>query len=123
MDIQTIKQLNEIATDGFVPDLTVLLDLNPEESLARVSNELSLFDSADQRVPRRADNESERRFEEAPLMFHRNVRHGYLKLSNKDRRWCVVRANQAGHRVADAILKRVRRLLIEHGVPSSVFQG
>ncbi|MEE8046937.1 MAG: dTMP kinase [Dehalococcoidia bacterium] len=120
-DIETIKQLNDIATAGVVPDLTVLLDADPKISLARVSNEPNLFDGSDGSGAGRVDNENERRFEEQPLKFHQNIRKGYLELSESDPRWCVVRADQAGHRVADAILKRVRRLLIEREVPETVF--
>lgn len=117
--IETIKTLNEIATAGLTPDLTVLLDADPEFSLSRVTNEPDLFNGGGGRV----DNESETRFEKAPKKFHNAVRKGYLELSKTDPRWCVVRADQAGHRVADAILKRVRRLLLEKGVPESAFKA
>ena len=57
------------------------------------------------------------------MKFHQNVRKGYLKMSKQDPRWCVIKADQAGHRIADAILKRVRRLLMERDIPESVFTG
>lgn len=120
-DIETIKKLNEIATGGLVPHLTVLLDADPKIALARVSNRPSLFDSEDKSGPKRVDPEGERRFEQAPIKFHQSIRKGYLELSKGDSRWCVVGADQAGHRVADAILKRVRRLLLEHDVPEEIF--
>lgn len=123
MDLATINTLNEIATANLVPALTVLLDLDPEKSLARVSNKPSLFDKTDGKAATRVDNESERRFEQAPLKFHKAVRKGYLELSKQDARWCVVKADQAGHRIADAILKRVRRLLIENGIPAELFKS
>jgi dTMP kinase len=122
-DIETIKQLNDIATAGVVPHLTVLLDADPKVSLARVTNEPNLFDAADGSSAGRVDNENERRFEQAPMKFHQSIRKGYLELSENDPRWCIVRADQAGHRVADAILKRVRRLLIDHEVPENVFKS
>ena len=122
-DLETIKKLNVIATAGLVPDLTVLLDADPEFALARVSNRPSLFDSADNSGTTRVDNESEQRFEHAPLKFHQNIRRGYLELSKKDSRWCVVGADQAGHRIADAILKRARRLLIDHDIPEDIFKS
>ena len=122
-DIETIKKLNDIATAGLVPHLTVLLDADPEVALARVSNRPSLFDSADKSGPTRVDHEGERRFEQAPLKFHRDIRKGYLELSKKDSRWCVIGADQAGHRIADAILKRVRRLLTDHEIPEELFRS
>ena len=122
-DLEVIAKLNDIATAGLVPDLTVLLDADPKVALARVSNKPSMFDAADKSAPTRVDNEGERRFEQAPLKFHESIRKGYLELAKTGPRWCVVGADQAGHRIADAILKRVRRLLIEHNIPESVFKG
>ena len=122
-EIKTIQRLNTIATRGLIPELTILLDADPELSLARVSNKPNLFDAADKNQGIRVDNESERRFEQAPLKFHKKVREGYLKMSKNDRRWCIIRADQAGHRIADAILKRVRRLLIKNGIAPELLQS
>ena len=122
-EIKTIRQLNDIAAAGLIPELTILLDADPELSLARVSNKPNLFDPTNKNGEIRVDNESERRFEQAPLKFHKKVREGYLKMSKGDRRWCIIRADQAGHRIADAILKRVRRGLIERGIPQELLRG
>ncbi len=122
-DLQTIGQLNNIATAGLTPHLTVLLDLDPKVSLARVSNKPDLFGGDTGPGNTRVDGESQRRFEEQPLKFHQNIRNGYLELSKRDPRWCVIKADQAGHRIADAILKRVRRLLIEREIPESIFKS
>jgi dTMP kinase len=122
-DLKTIKQLNDIATAGFEPHLTVLLDLDPKVSLSRVSNEPDLFSPPDDKSPTRVDDEGQRRFEEQPLKFHQNIRKGYLELSKTNPRWCVIKADQAGHRIADAILKRVRRLLIDRDIPDTVFKA
>ena len=121
-DIATITELNKIATADLNPHLTVLLDADPKISLARVSNEPSLFDGAGNGAINRVDDEGQRRFEEAPLKFHQDVRKGYLKMSKQDARWCVIKADQAGHRIADAILKRVRRLLLDRDIPEIVFK-
>jgi len=122
-DLELIRKLNDIATAGLVPHLTVLLDADPKIALARVSNKPGLFDEGTKNGSTRVDNESERRFEQAPLRFHQKIRKGYLELSKDDPRWCVVRADQAGHRIADAILKRVRRLLVDHNVPAELFKS
>tara|TARA_B100000676_G_C18088885_1_gene857640 strand:- start:5559 stop:6323 length:765 start_codon:yes stop_codon:yes gene_type:complete len=122
-DLQTITQLNNIATANLEPHLTVLLDLDPKVSLARVNNEPDLFSGADSGSPTRVDDEGQRRFEDQPMNFHQNIRNGYLEMSKKDSRWCVIKADQAGHRIADAILKRVRRLLIERAIPEAVFRS
>jgi len=122
-DLKTIKKLNDIATAELAPHLTVLLDLDPKVSLARVSNEQDMFASSDGKGAPRVDDEGQRRFEEQPLKFHQNIRKGYLEMSKTDSRWAVIKADQAGHRVADAILKRVRRLLIDRNIPDSIFKS
>tara|TARA_B110000263_G_scaffold249068_1_gene265543 strand:+ start:979 stop:1800 length:822 start_codon:yes stop_codon:yes gene_type:complete len=122
-DLKTIKQLNDIATAELAPHLTILLDLDPKVSLARVSNEQDMFASTDSKGATRVDDEGQRRFEEQPLKFHQNIRNGYLEMSKTDPRWAVIKADQAGHRIADAILKRVRRLLIDRNIPDTVFKG
>jgi len=66
MDVRFLSQINKLATDGLVPQLTVLLDLPPEEGLAR------------SRKARPAD-----RLEREALEFHRRVRAGYLKLAEQ----------------------------------------
>lgn len=62
-----IKQLNKTATGGLVPNLTLLLDIDPEITLKR----LNIKD----------------RFESEDIEFHKRIRAGYLKLSreNSDR--------------------------------------
>ena len=121
MSIEQIRTINQIATGGLMPDLTVFLDADPKTALARVEIAPSLFDKSVAGLSeRRADHEDERRFENESLSFHQKVRQGYHELAKEGGRWCVVRADQAPHRVADAIWKRVRPLLIERGVDSEL---
>lgn len=117
MNVKEIQAINEIATGGLLPDLTVFLDADPREGLDRVETVPSLFDETlSDLSERRVDDENERRFENEPITFHEKVRQGYRELAKDGGRWCVVRANQPPHRVADAIWKRVRPLLIDRGI-------
>jgi len=59
--IADVARLSEWATEGLVPDLTVVLDLDPEVGLARAGD------------PDRLEAE--------PLDFHRRVRQGFLDLA------------------------------------------
>lgn len=121
MDIDQINTLNLTATGGILPDLTVLLDAEPQKTLSRVEVAPSLFQQpGNTATTRDGDREEERRFEREPLSFHEEVRHGYHELAKEGGRWCVIRADQAQHRVADAIWKRVRPLLIERGVDAEL---
>ena len=98
ISLETIEQVNRLATAGLEPDLVLLLDMPPEDGLSRTA--------------RRRDQEEHQRFEEEPLDFHRRVRDGYLKLANAHpERWLVVDGALPQERVAEAIWQRVQPLL------------
>lgn len=76
LDQALIAHLNTLATGGRVPDLTLLLDLPPEEGLARIA------------ATRQVD-----RVEVETLAFHRRLREGYLALAaSEPARFVVVDA-------------------------------
>jgi dTMP kinase len=66
-----IRQLHQLACEGLTPDLTLLLDLDPEAGLARAWN----------RIDSNAAQAMESRFEKEKLLFHQRVRAGYLDLA------------------------------------------
>jgi dTMP kinase len=45
LDLQSIRQVGEVAVDGIKPDCTFLLDMEPEKALARVGRELDRVES------------------------------------------------------------------------------
>ena len=69
LDIDAIDWLNEFATDGLKPDLTLYFDIEVEEGLARIAA------NSDREV-NRLDMEG--------LELHRKVRQGYLSLLEKE---------------------------------------
>ena len=69
LDIDAIDWLNEFATDGLKPDLTLYFDIEVEEGLARIAA------NSDREV-NRLDMEG--------LDLHRKVRRGYLSLLEKE---------------------------------------
>ena len=92
VDLMSIGQLNQIATGGLLPDLTVLLDLPVEDGLQRSGG---------------SD-----RFESEDVAFHERVRKGYLALAEHDtERWLVVDATQERIAITSQILERVATLL------------
>jgi len=94
LDLDIVKAINEAATQGLNPHLTVLLDMPAEEGLARKRG-------------KRQD-----RFEQEALAFHQKVREGYLKLAANDpKRWLVVDANQSKAKIREIIWQRVTKLL------------
>jgi dTMP kinase len=70
LDLALINELNDLATGGVTPDLTVVLDLEPEQAQSRMSARpvgglLGAFD-------------------EEKMEFHARVRKGYLDLAASD---------------------------------------
>jgi len=95
---EMVKEVNRAATQGLLPDLTVLLDMAVEAGL-------------DRKQAARRD-----RFEREDIAFHRRVREGYLELAAKEpQRWLVVDAAQSKERIALIIWQRVSQLLQTQG--------
>ena len=67
MDPEELHRLNTLAVGGLWPDLTILLDISPEEGLARAVD----------RNRREGKTVAEGRFEAESLAFHARVRQGY----------------------------------------------
>jgi dTMP kinase len=100
LDLGLIERLNAAAVAGVVPDLTVLLDLDPKIGLARARARNAASGTA----------AAEGRFEAEDLAFHARVRKGYLELARKEPgRIAVVDAGQS----PDAVFEAVRNLADE----------
>tara|TARA_Y100001001_G_scaffold152433_1_gene165052 strand:- start:62 stop:667 length:606 start_codon:yes stop_codon:yes gene_type:complete len=94
LDLALIQQLNEMATGGLVPDLTVLLDLSPLVGLSR-------------RGAARSDP-----FESAPQEFQRKVREGYLaQAAEAPERWLVLDGSRPQSELSREIWTKVQPLL------------
>lgn len=72
LDLTLIQRLNQLATDGLTPNLTILLDLDPGVGLARCMRSSS------------GEAAWRDRIEAEPLHFHRRVREGYLELARQE---------------------------------------
>jgi dTMP kinase len=93
LDNGEVRRLSRWATGGLAPDLTVLLDLAPEEGL------------------RRATGPGDR-LEAETLEFHRRVRSAFRTLAARDSaRYLVLDAGRGIDEVAEAVLARVAALL------------
>lgn len=68
LDLDRLRRLNAEATEGLVPDLTLLLDISPEAGLART----------------RARSSKGDRIGDADLAFHRRVNTGFRSLASED---------------------------------------
>lgn len=100
LDLKLVSTINEIATGGLVPDLTILLDADPDLGLKRKHN-------------RSAD-----RFETEDMAFHMKVRDGYLDLAKKgSERWLLVQSGQAIEQVSNIIWDRVSPAIERFNLP------
>ena len=91
--VSEIQEISDWATQGLVPDLTVLLDVRPQEGLARLGGP--------------AD-----RIESESAEFHERVRKGFRALAEADPdRYLVLDASETRERIAREIQRRVRPLL------------
>ncbi len=96
LGIPIVRSVNEVATGGLLPDLTVLLDIDPEVGLARARGEAGRAG-----VERWGGGD---RLERETLAFHRRVREGFLTLAgNEPRRIRVVDARGSVQEVHRAI--------------------
>jgi dTMP kinase len=100
LDSRWLEQLNDWATGGLRPDLTLLLDLPAEEGLRRRASgpeaERTRFES-----PKRHDPE-----------FHRRVREGYLELASREPdRWRIVDAGGPALAMSTELVRLVSEFL------------
>jgi dTMP kinase len=105
---ELISQLNDLASDGLRPDLTLLLDLDPELGLARAGRRLGHHRQRRDRI------------EEEELGFHQRVRSGYRAIAAAEpERVAVLEASGAVPQVAAQIRRRVEALLGAAAPPAS----
>ena len=105
LDLDTINDVNRLATGGLAPDLTILFDLDPRQPLARL-------DAIVTGEARFGFEPGMTRFDEEELDFHVRVRNGYLKLASAEpARFCVLDAAQPIEGTHQQVLSLVLRLV------------
>ena len=98
MDVQTIRELNMLATGGVLPDLTLVLDLDPTAGMRRIRG-------------RALDA-----FEKMDTAFHRRVREGYLEIARADKnRVVVLDADRDADALHADVVRAVDELLARRG--------
>src|SRR5215468_232130 len=102
VSLETVAQLNRLATDGVLPDLTLVLDLDVAEGLRRVRARRGTLAACDP-------------FERLAIEFHERVRKGYWAIRDREpERVTVVDADRPPAVVAAEIARLVtRRLALE----------
>jgi dTMP kinase len=91
IDLHLLRSLTKLVTKGLTPDITVLLDVDPEIGLARRSSAggVDAFDSA-------------------PIEYHWRVNQAYRMMAKDEpNRWIVVDANKSIELVQEALFTKV----------------
>lgn len=105
----TVQAANDVATDGVMPGLTLLLDCPPKDGLAR-AGALQIKPPLAQAGGHQptAREEEGTRFEEEPMEFHERVRRGYLAIARQEHnRIVVIDAGRPVEEVAAAVWETV----------------
>lgn len=90
IDPALLAELEQVTIDGLMPDLTLILDLDPKTGLARAAK-------------RRNPGEGKDRFEGENLAFHRKLRAAYLAIAEAEPERCaVLDASQPPEKLAQA---------------------
>lgn len=87
LPIPLLRELNSKVTENLRPDLTILLDCDPEEGLQRTKGK--------------------DRFQMEPLEFHRRVREGYLQLAKEEPERIKVVASDRDKAVVQAEIRKI----------------
>ncbi len=96
LDQGVLREITRLATGGLQPDLTLLLDLSPEEGLRR----------------RKQQVEQWNRLDAYKLSFHIRVREGFLALAKAEpERWEVIDACQTSEAIFQRVIARAQRAL------------
>lgn len=103
-----LTRLRELVLGDFRPDLTLVLDMDPEESLRRV----------EARNARLGPSFQETRFDQENLAFHCKVRQGFQEIARREPgRVVLLPAEAEPDRVADLLWSRVSTFLSQRGFP------
>lgn len=96
LDIDVVKDISRIASQGIKPDLTFLLDVPPEVGLSRkgsISND---------------------RFDKETIVFHQKVREGFLILASAEpQRWIKIDSTLSKSQISGLIWDKVSQTLKE----------
>jgi len=106
LGVDVVRAVNEVATRGIVPDLTVMLDIEPAVGLARAR-------AAGGKEGRQGRGD---RLEQEDLSFFRQVRAGFLKIATEERaRVRLIDGGRTPEAVHADVVRAVDELLSSRG--------
>ncbi len=97
LGIDEVLKINEVATGGLLPDLTILFDLDPNNGLKRIADN-------ERREVNRLDLEK--------ISFHQKVRASFLELAKRyPERYVIIDASKNENEVYEEVLSAVKNVL------------
>ena len=107
IDVKIINHLNSLVAEKAIPDLTFILDINPDEGLRRST---SFGNSNEMRFEKEFIN---KKIIEGKLFLER-VRYGYYQLSQGETgRIKIIDANRSKENIFEEIVKIVKRKIVD----------
>ena len=92
-----ISFLYQFIAGDFKPDITVVLDIDPEKGILRSKNRFG---------------NDEQRFEQMDLTFHQNIRQAFLTLAqNEPNRFIVINAEQSIEAIHEQLVEKLEERL------------
>ncbi len=96
LELKDVQKVNEIATGGLKPDLTILIDLTPKAAFGRAHKRASAKD----------------RMENKDLTFYNKVYKGFKDIANHNKkRFVVIKGTLTIEEISQAIRKTVNKKL------------
>ena len=104
MDLEIIKTIHQTTLGDFKPDLTFILDIDPEQGLARSDRRLA--------AEKFVLDQQEDRYEQMDISFHERLRQGFLSIAKEEPNRCIVidalqDTDTIAGKVADAVRERL----------------
>ena len=96
LNIEYLEELNNYGTDGISPDLTIILDIDPEKAAERIN------DTAPDRMESIGNN------------FFYKVQEGYYKIAQNNTHRCVIiDGNQAPENVFETVYAKINEKILK----------
>ena len=96
LNVKYLEELNNFATKKFQPDITFILDVDPEKAALRMSTAIP------------------DRMESTGIEFFKRVREGYYEIVRRYQRRCVIiDGDQPKNEVCETILKEVNKKILK----------
>lgn len=104
--LDKIKQLDTLILDSLKPDLTFILDIDPEQGIKRSTRRMTEQNSSFERM--------EDRFEQLDISFHQKLRAGFLQIAKENPQRChVIDAAQDMDSITEKTLTITKKYLAE----------